>query len=110
MQEFYSARVLRAQAQARKQVMSRTCVVRYSALSFNPVVLISLLYMRRRALGRDCVVLGQYLSVTSQLMVESRNDRADNAWGCPRPTPRQNARRMSTKFNIRSAFHFQSSI
>ena len=26
-------------------------------------------------------VLGEYLSVTSQLMVESRNDRAENAWG-----------------------------
>ena len=25
--------------------------------------------------------LGKYLSVTSQLMVESRNDRAENAWG-----------------------------
>ena len=24
---------------------------------------------------------GEYLSVTSQLMVESRNDRAENAWG-----------------------------
>ena len=39
MQDFHSARVLRAQAQASKQVMSRTCVVRYSALSFNPVAL-----------------------------------------------------------------------
>ena len=31
-------------------------------------------------------VLGEYLSVTSQLMVESRNDRAENAWvlGCIR--------------------------
>ena len=26
-------------------------------------------------------VLGEYLSVMSQLMVESRNDRAKNAWG-----------------------------
>ena len=26
-------------------------------------------------------VLGEYLSVTSQLMVKSRNDRAENAWG-----------------------------
>ena len=26
-------------------------------------------------------VLGEYLSVTSQLMVESRNDPAENAWG-----------------------------
>ena len=25
--------------------------------------------------------LGEYLSVTSQVMVESRNDRAENAWG-----------------------------
>ena len=32
-------------------------------------------------------VLGEYLSVTSQLMVESRNDRAENAWGlgCNQP-------------------------
>ena len=26
-------------------------------------------------------VLGEYLSVTSQIMVESRNDQAENAWG-----------------------------
>ena len=30
--------------------------------------------------------------------------------GCAKPTPRQNAMRMSTKFNIRSAFYFRSSI
>ena len=28
--------------------------------------------------------LDEYLSVTSQLMVESRNDRAENAWGLNR--------------------------
>ena len=32
MQEFHFARVLRARAIIGKQVMSRTCVVRYSAL------------------------------------------------------------------------------
>ena len=33
MHEFHFARVLRARAMLGKQVMSRTCVVRYSALS-----------------------------------------------------------------------------
>ena len=31
--------------------------------------------------GEEKAVLGEYLSVTSQLMVESRNDRAENASG-----------------------------
>lgn len=31
--------------------------------------------------GRENGVLGEYLSVTSQFMVESRNQRAENAWG-----------------------------
>ena len=35
-------------------------------------------------------VLGGYLSVTSQLMVESRNDRAENAWGLGWWLPIQN--------------------
>ena len=32
---------------------------------------------------------GEYLSVTSQLLVESRNDRTENAWGlgCSLSTP-----------------------
>ena len=33
MHEFHVARVFRARAMVGKQVMSRTCVVRYSALS-----------------------------------------------------------------------------
>ena len=32
-------------------------------------------------------VLSEYLSVTSQLMVESRTDRAENAWGLGRENP-----------------------
>ena len=31
--------------------------------------------------GQENGVLGEYLSVTSQLMVESKNDRAENSWG-----------------------------
>ena len=36
---------------------------------------------RRSLLIRCPRELDEYLSVTSQLMVESRNDRAENAWG-----------------------------
>ena len=49
--------------------------------------------------------------VAQQLLLNTRKIyRHCESYGNSRGTPRQNAMRMSTKFNIRSAFYFRSSI